>query len=126
MIPGVCRSSAAPPGKNHRNSDNRSPHDLVRADTVGQDGGTSLDRLERGPAVALKEFFGLRLEARIVEALVVEMSVHAVNHGAVNSKWLDTARRLGDAPVPPSGKRGLRAQARRKEGTETRKRPKTC
>src|SRR5207245_5212882 len=31
------------------------PHDLVRADIVGQHGDASLDRLERDPAIALEE-----------------------------------------------------------------------
>jgi hypothetical protein len=54
------------------------PRDPVRAGIVSQDGNTSLDRLERDPAVALEDFAGTRIEARIVEALAVEMPVDAV------------------------------------------------
>jgi hypothetical protein len=96
----------------------------VRADIVGQDGGTSLDRLERGPAVALKEFIGLRLEAGIVEALVVKMSVPAVNHGAVNSKWLIPLDGWVTLPSPPSGNADFAPRLDARKARRPRKRPK--
>src|SRR3954465_9914320 len=54
------------------------PHDLVGADIVRQEFEAALNRLERDPAIALEQFGWARLEARIVEALVIEMPVHAV------------------------------------------------
>src|SRR6516164_2268137 len=54
------------------------PQDLVRADIVGQRLDAALDRLERDPAIALEEFARPRRQTGIVEALIVEMPVHAV------------------------------------------------
>src|SRR6266851_3719774 len=54
------------------------PQDLVRADIVGEHPEAALDRLERDPAIALEQFAGPRLQPGIVEPLVVEMAVHAV------------------------------------------------
>src|ERR1700732_4294619 len=54
------------------------PQDLVRADIVGEHLDAALDRLERDPAIALEQLAWPRLEAGIVEALVVEVAVHAV------------------------------------------------
>jgi len=49
-----------------------------RADIVGQHGDAVLDRLERDPAIALEQLARPYLRGRVVEALVVEMPVHAV------------------------------------------------
>src|SRR2546426_11424202 len=54
------------------------PHDLVRPDIVGQHRDAAFDRLERGPAIALEQLARPRLRRRLVEALVVEVPVHAV------------------------------------------------
>src|SRR5436309_14745368 len=54
------------------------PHDLVRPDIVGQHRDAALDRLERDPAIALEQLARPRLRRGLVEALVVEVSVHAV------------------------------------------------
>src|SRR5215467_4009233 len=52
------------------------PHDLVRPDVVGQHGDAALDRLERDPAIALKQLARPRLRRGLVEALVIEVPVH--------------------------------------------------
>src|SRR6185369_8399636 len=54
------------------------PHDLVRPDVVGQHRDAAFDRLERDPAIALEQFARPRLRRRFVEALIVEVPVHAV------------------------------------------------
>src|SRR5438093_2550215 len=54
------------------------PHDLVRPDVVGQHRDAAFDRLERDPAIALEQFARPRLRRGLVEALVIEVSVHAV------------------------------------------------
>src|SRR5882724_10795237 len=54
------------------------PQDLVRADIIREHPEAALDRLERDPAIALEQLAWPRLEAGIVEPLVVEMAVHAV------------------------------------------------
>src|SRR5690348_5047727 len=54
------------------------PHDFVRSDIIGEHLETALDRLERDPEIALEQFRGPRLQPAVVEALVVEMPVHAV------------------------------------------------
>src|SRR6202795_932794 len=54
------------------------PHDLVRPDVVGEHRDAALDRLEGDPAVALEELGRPRLRRRLVEALVVEVPVHAI------------------------------------------------
>ena len=54
------------------------PHDLVRPDIVGQHRDAAFDRLERDPAIALEQFAGPRLRRGLVEALVIEVPVHAV------------------------------------------------
>src|SRR5881392_3367347 len=54
------------------------PHDLVGADIIGEHIEATLDRLERDPAIALEQFARPRLEAGIVEALIVEMPIHPV------------------------------------------------
>src|SRR5580700_2828561 len=53
------------------------PHELVRADVVGEHGDAVLDRLERDPAIALEEFARPHLRSGFVEPVVVEMPVHA-------------------------------------------------
>src|SRR3989441_1459474 len=54
------------------------PHDLVRPDVVGQHRDAALDRLERDPAIALEQLARPRLRRGLVEALVIEVPVHAV------------------------------------------------
>src|SRR6266436_3311026 len=54
------------------------PHDLVRPDIVGQHRDAAFDRLERDPAVALEQLARPRLRRGLVEALVIEVPVHAV------------------------------------------------
>src|SRR6185436_20306148 len=54
------------------------PQDLVRPDVVGEYAERALDRLEGNPAVAPEDVARPHRQARIVEALVVEMPVHAV------------------------------------------------
>src|SRR5882724_6498076 len=54
------------------------PQDLVRADVVGEDREAALDRLERDPAVPLEQLARPHREPGVVEALVVEVAVHAV------------------------------------------------
>src|ERR1700693_648840 len=54
------------------------PHDLVRTDIVGQHGDAVLDRLERDPAIALEQFARPGFGRGLVETLIVEMPVHAV------------------------------------------------
>src|ERR1051326_3608735 len=55
------------------------PHDLMWPDVVGQRGNAALDRLERDPAVALEEFARTRLRGGIVDPVIVEMPVHAID-----------------------------------------------
>jgi hypothetical protein len=50
------------------------PHDLVRPDIVGQHRDAALHRLERDPAIALEQL----ARRGLVEALVIEVPVHAV------------------------------------------------
>src|SRR4051812_43729779 len=57
------------------------PQDLVRADVFGEGADRTFDRLERDPAVAAEQVARPRLEAGIVETLVVEVAVHAVEPG---------------------------------------------
>src|SRR5262245_43619330 len=54
------------------------PQDLVRPDVVGQDAQAALDGLERDPAVTLEQLARPHRQPGIVEALVVEVTVHAV------------------------------------------------
>src|SRR2546423_4655049 len=54
------------------------PHDLVRPDIVGQHRDAAFDRLERDPAIALEQLARPRLRRGLVEALVIEVPVHAV------------------------------------------------
>src|SRR6202040_1592424 len=54
------------------------PQDLIGTNVVGKHPEAALDRLERDPAIALEQFARTRLQAGIVEALVVEMAVHAI------------------------------------------------
>src|SRR6266850_2196987 len=54
------------------------PQDLVRPDVVGQDAQAALDGLERDPAVALEQVARPHRQPGVVEALVVEVTVHAV------------------------------------------------
>src|SRR5205085_11071648 len=44
------------------------PHDLVRADILGQRGDAALDRLERDPAIALEQFARPRFRRGLIEA----------------------------------------------------------
>jgi hypothetical protein len=48
-------------------------------DIVGQRGNAALDRLERDPTVALEELAWTRLWSGIVEAVIIEMPVHAID-----------------------------------------------
>src|SRR5580700_5521255 len=57
------------------------PHDLVGADIVGEHLEAALDRLERDPAIATEQIARPSFQTGIVEALVVEMAVHAVEPG---------------------------------------------
>src|SRR5215470_7193628 len=57
------------------------PKDLVRPDIFGEHLEAAFDRLERDPAIAPEELARTRLEAGIVEALVVKVPVHAVEPG---------------------------------------------
>src|SRR5262245_9022658 len=59
----------------------RRPQDLVRADVLRARAQAALDRLERDPAVTLEQLCGTDRESRVVEALVVEVAVHAVEPG---------------------------------------------
>src|SRR5262249_30947135 len=61
------------------------PQDLVRADIFREHLDAALDRLEGDPAISLKQLAPPGLEAGIVQALVVEMPVHAVE------PWRDPA-----------------------------------
>src|SRR5919197_3856168 len=61
------------------------PHDFVRPDIVGQHCDAALDRLERDPAIALEQLARPRLRRGLVEALVVEVPVHAIE------PWRDPA-----------------------------------
>src|SRR5436309_1319406 len=54
------------------------PQDLVGPDVVGEDAQAALDRLERDPAVALEQLARPHRQAGVVEALVVEVTVHAI------------------------------------------------
>src|SRR5258705_6426134 len=54
------------------------PEDLVGADIVGQHRDAAFDRLERDPAIALEQLARPRLRRGLVEALVIEVPVHAV------------------------------------------------
>src|SRR5580765_6023735 len=54
------------------------PHDLVRPDVAGQHRDAAFDRLERDPAIALEQLARPRLRGGLVEALVIEVPVHAV------------------------------------------------
>src|SRR6516165_5006074 len=54
------------------------PQDPARADIIGQHLNAALDRLERDPAIAPEQLAGAGFEAGIVEPLVVEMTVHAI------------------------------------------------
>src|SRR5262249_19686121 len=54
------------------------PHDLVRPAVLSQHGDAALDRLERDPAIALNQLARPRLRRGLVEALVIEVPVHAV------------------------------------------------
>src|SRR6266446_10302912 len=58
------------------------PQDLVRPDVVREDAEATLHGLEGDPAVALEELARAHGEIRVVEALVVEMTVHAVEPGS--------------------------------------------
>src|SRR3989442_8269839 len=61
------------------------PHDLVRPDVVGEHRDATFDRLERDPAIALEQLARSRLRRGLVEALVIEVPVHAVE------PWRDPA-----------------------------------
>src|SRR5215510_11712062 len=54
------------------------PENLVRADVVRQHAQAALDGLERDPAVAPEVLAWPHREPGVVEALVVEVAVHAV------------------------------------------------
>jgi len=57
----------------------RRPQDLLRADKVREYSEAGFDRLERNPAIALEEFARPRLQAGIVEKLIIEMAVSDVD-----------------------------------------------
>src|SRR5712692_8754136 len=57
------------------------PQDLVWPDVVREDAEAALHGLERDPAVALEQLARARGEIRVVEALVVEVTIHAVEPG---------------------------------------------
>src|SRR4051794_7752524 len=57
------------------------PHDLMRPDIVGEHLEAALDRLEGDPAIALEQLARPGLQLGIVEPLIVEMPVHAVEPG---------------------------------------------
>src|SRR5438445_6111812 len=61
------------------------PHDLVWPDVVGQHRDAAFDRLERDPAITLEQLARPRLRRGLVEALVIEVPVHAVE------PWRDPA-----------------------------------
>src|SRR5437667_2084224 len=61
------------------------PQDLVRTDVVGEHAEPALDRLERNPAIPLEQLARSRLEAGVVEALVIEVAVHPIQ------PWRDPA-----------------------------------
>src|SRR5215469_8272051 len=54
------------------------PQNLVGAYKIREDLKASFDGLERDPAIALEEFARSRLQARIVEKLIIKMAVHAI------------------------------------------------
>src|SRR4051794_22410607 len=54
------------------------PEDLVRTDIVGERAERAFDRLEGDPAIAPEDVARPHRQPRIVEALVVEVAVHAV------------------------------------------------
>src|ERR1700730_7238467 len=54
------------------------PQNLVGADEVREYLEAGFDRFERNPAITLEEFARPRLQVRIVEELIIEMAVHAV------------------------------------------------
>src|SRR5580704_934508 len=54
------------------------PHDLVWPDIISQHGDAAFDRLERNPAITLEELAWPHLRGGVVEPLIVEMTVHAV------------------------------------------------
>src|SRR6516225_2033620 len=54
------------------------PHNLVRADEVGQHPEAGLDRLERDPAIALEQFARPGRQPGIVEYSIFTMAVHAM------------------------------------------------
>src|SRR5215813_1808432 len=54
------------------------PENLVGADVVREDGEAALHGLEGDPAVAAEELARTQGEPRVVEALVVEVAIHAI------------------------------------------------
>src|SRR5213594_2865578 len=54
------------------------PQDLVRADVIGEDREAALDGLERDPAVPLEQLARPHRQPGIVEALIVEVTIHPV------------------------------------------------
>src|SRR5436309_4509352 len=86
------------------------PHDLVRPDVVGQHRDAALDRLERDPAIALEQLARPRLRRGLVEALVIEVPVHAVeprrDPAAARLEKRDAqARMTVDDPAPDDTQR---------------------
>src|ERR1700730_3664619 len=57
------------------------PQDLMRADIIGEHLDAALDRFERNPAIALEKLARPGGKAGIVEALIVEVTVHPVEPG---------------------------------------------
>ena len=59
------------------------PHDLVRADIVGQHGDAVLDRLERDPAIALEELARPHLRGGFVEPVSSKCRSMRSSQGAI-------------------------------------------
>src|SRR5262249_16647421 len=57
------------------------PHDLVGPDVIGEHVQGAFHRLERDPAIAPEQFARAVRQPAVVETLVVEMPVHAVEPG---------------------------------------------
>src|SRR2546426_4641738 len=75
---GGRRSASARQGRSRRERIVGRPQDLVRPDVVGEDAQAAFDGLERDPAVALEQVARPHRQPGVVEALVVEVTVHAV------------------------------------------------
>src|SRR5438105_7971265 len=86
------------------------PHDLVRPDVLSQHRDAAFDRLERDPAIALEQLARSRLRRGLVEALVIEVPVHAVeprrDPAAARLEKRDAQSRMTvDDPAPDHAQR---------------------